>query len=212
MDISNIKKLNSNFLFCTTKDELFKRLGSELDVSSNEIISYVNKNIPVYGSSLHIVQNYPELLNFNCIDEIKQKYFDNKQIQFGIVAGLNESLNNLLYLSGNKICVAFSDSILFLGHKTDVINDRLSNDKMIGLCLEKGQVVQLYKDTLYSIPVNANLYGFSLGFISEDENGMRLKESVKNDTINVNASIVDITFFDSSSELKKSERIRCVNR
>jgi hypothetical protein len=192
MDIDKLKELNPAYDFYTIDDEVFRKYGRKLDYSSEKLRSYVYHKLPVLGAPLHYEPDYSQLHRFVFTTDIQNDIFAGQDIQFGIIAGYNESANEFQYHTSGECILAFTDCIFALG-STQLIQSGSVDINLVDCFLMKaGECVQLYDTTMNSFPIHADLNGFEVGVITVREEQMN-----------------QMYFVDTK---QKDIRIRCINR
>ncbi len=192
MDTKKLEKLNPSFNFYSVDDEVFKKYGRKLDYLSTDLCRYVYHELPILGAPLHYEPDYYQLHHFAFTGKIKKEIFKGEDIQFGIIAGYNDTALEFQCHTSGECILPFTECILVLGSTEDIQSGSMDINKTICFLLKAGECVELFNTTLRSFPIHADLNGFAVGLITEREEPLN-----------------QLYFADTK---QKNIRIRCINR
>lgn len=143
------------------RDKEFKIYGTPIDIDSDEIIEIAKKiEMPEEGTIYNASREEFERLEIMKI--LQNEYYGEMPVQIGYCWGHSDSLNALEWHKSSEINIAVTDMILFLGHISEIENNRYNSENVKAFLLKKGEAVEIYSTTLHFCPCATSKEGFGL--------------------------------------------------
>lgn len=158
--LAEIRAANPTLTIHKCVDDQFARYGSI--VSGIDSAAYRDAILkqPQPESGVNYVAALIELENLPVTSVIGAQIFGELPVQAGCVRGFNQTLNALEYHKSIEVNVALTDMILLLAHTEDIVDSRISYDRVDLFYVPAGTAVSIHPTTLHFAPVQADESGF----------------------------------------------------
>jgi hypothetical protein len=140
-----------------------------------EMISYIENKTPIPEEGVLCVNSVDniDLLAETC--RLKNSFFGEVDIQVGYCSGRNSKLNYMEYHRSNKILVAVTDLIIFVGRVQDIKENQYDSNKAEAFFVPEGVAIEVFSTTLCSLPCRMEDSGFRAIIIQLKTTGTALK-------------------------------------
>lgn len=176
MTLNQLRKLNKHIKIKGITNKAFikyARIVTGYDFT--EMISYVEDKTPIPEEGVLCV-NYVD--NIDLLEEtcrLKDSFFGEVDIQVGYCSGRNSKLNYMEYHKSNKILVAVTDLVIFVGRVQDIKENQYDSNKAEAFFVPEGVAIELFSTTLCSLPSRMENSGFRAIVIQLKTTGTALK-------------------------------------
>lgn len=160
--LSQLQKANPHITIRSVHDAAFKKYGRVIPTDTTAICDAVEANVPFpeegsqYQPSLEVLENLPQ------VQQLRKVLCGELDEQFGLCWGHANTLNALEWHTCNEFNIAVRELVLLLAKRSDVDgNNRLDAAKIEAFYLAKGEMIEVYADTLHFCPCEVTSEGFS---------------------------------------------------
>ena len=160
--LTELNKANPHIHIYSVHDEEFKRYGRTISVDTTALCETAEKAVefPTEGSKYFASVPQLELLAETTL--LKEEYFGQLDEQMGLCLGHSNRLNALEWHTCNEFNIAVRELVLMLAKRSDMDGDyRLDSNKIKAFYLSKGEMVEIFADTLHFCPCEVTKDGFS---------------------------------------------------
>ncbi len=128
----------------------FGRAVPYLDFS--EAIAYMRTRTNVPDQGYFYTPSFPPLEQMRIRGEASRLCYAHMPIQIGYCNGKNTKLDGLEYHKGTEICVAVTDTVLFLGSLADLDGITFRSADVEALYLAEGEAFEMHPGTMHFCP------------------------------------------------------------
>lgn len=160
--LSLLQKSNPHITIRSVHDKAFKQYGRVIDADTSAICQAVEASVPFpeagsqYQPSLEVLENLPE------VNQLRKSLCGELDEQFGLCWGHSDTLNALEWHTCNEFNIAVREMVLLMAKRSDMEgNSRLDASKIQAFYLAKGEMIEVYADTLHFCPCEVTKEGFS---------------------------------------------------
>lgn len=175
--MNNYEKLleaNRNFQLFDLYSSRVKKFGRSVDyIDFSEAIDYMRNHIPIPEHGYYYTPSLEALENLKVKEEVSRLCYGHMNIQIGYCNGKNTMLDGLEYHKGTEICVAVTDTVLFLGSLVDMDGINFDSSNVEALYLAEGEAFEMYPTTMHFCPCHTTTKapGFkTIVFLPKDTN------------------------------------------
>ncbi|MDO4852297.1 MAG: DUF4867 family protein [Clostridia bacterium] len=165
-------------------DPKFHNYGQILDGYDLDALLQVLKNeTPIPETGTVYVASEPKLEALPIFEELRLRAYGGMPIQLGYCNGRNTKMNCLEYHRDSELNLGTEDFVLLLAKREDLVNGRLSSDKVVGFVVPKGVLIEVYATSLHYAPcmAKAGVGVQVLVALPRGTNGPKPEIAVKND-------------------------------
>ncbi|MBL4934745.1 DUF4867 family protein [Clostridium sp. YIM B02515] len=167
MTLNQLRKINKHIRIKGITNLAFRKYGKIVTgYDFTEMIKYIEEKTPVPEEGVVCVPSAEALESTEVFKKLTSKYFGWMPIQAGYCNGMNSKLNYLGNHKSNKIIVAITDMIIFIGKLQDILEDQYDIKKVEAYFIPEGVAVEIFSTTLHSLPCKMEIGGFRCGVIS----------------------------------------------
>ncbi len=157
--LKKLQELNKKIELLSVFDKEFNTFGRVIEnLDADEIIK-VGENFDMPEGVCYIpsVEKFEEL---SIADEIVNEIFGTLPTQIGYCYGHSSFLNATEWHTANEVNVAITDLVLILGHRWDIVGDKIDSSLFKAFFVPKGTTVEVYSTSLHYCPCQVNDNGF----------------------------------------------------
>lgn len=161
MNIDEIIKINPSLNIKKVTDESFLEYGRVLKgIDCKDIVKYAEANLEMLEKGTKYTASVKELEDFPIKEELKSKIYGGLEIQIGSCLGKNNSLTGFEYHQGSETVIAVTNLIIMVGKLRDMKGNDYDSSNVETFYVKKGQIVEMYSNTLHYTPCNSDEKGF----------------------------------------------------
>jgi len=167
MTLNQLRKINKHIKIKGITNLAFRKYGKIVTgYDFTEMIKYIEEKTPVPEEGVVCVPSAEALENTEVFKRLKSKYFGWMPLQAGYCNGMNSKLNYLANHKSNKIIIAITDIIIFIGKFQDILEDQYDIKKVEAYFIPEGVAIEIFSTTLHSLPCKMEMGGFRCAIIS----------------------------------------------
>lgn len=157
--IKELQKKNTDIKIYSVTDNEFNTFGRVInDIDTTEIINAAESfDIP---EGISYIPSVKEFENLVISKEITNNLFGGLPTQIGYCLGHSSYLNATEWHTSNEINIAITDLVLILGHRWDIVNDRIDSSVFKAFFVPRGTAVEVYSTSLHYCPCQVSDSGF----------------------------------------------------
>lgn len=158
MMLDILKEKNPNIKFYSVLDDEFKTFGRAIDMDVTELIDEAKKlEIP---ENVNYLPSIEKLEILDCSGKIKNEVFGTLPTQIGCCYGHSSFLNATEWHTSSEINIAVTSLVLILGHRWDIVDDKIDSSKFTAFYVPEGTVIECFATTLHFCPCQVSDDGF----------------------------------------------------
>lgn len=156
-----LQKANPHIIIHSVHEAAFKRYGRVIEEDTAALCAAAEKlPFPEEGSRYEAA--VPELDTLPEADILREKYCGQLDEQIGLCWGHAKQLNALEWHTCNEFNIAVRELVLLLAKREDLdVDGRLDANKVETFYLARGEMIEVYSDTLHFCPCEVTREGFS---------------------------------------------------
>ena len=156
-----LQKANPHITIHSIHEDVFKRYGSVIKEDTTAFCAAA-ETLPFPEEGSKYVASTPELDELPEAKALREKYCGGLDEQVGLCWGHSNKLNALEWHTCNEFNVAVRELVLLLAKREDLdVDGRLDANKVTAFYLARGEMVEVYADTLHFCPCEVTKNGFS---------------------------------------------------
>lgn len=184
MTLNQLRKLNRHLTIKGIANKSFIKYGKIItSYDFTELIAYMEKKTPIPEQGIIEVFGVKSLEKLGIISRVKDSFFGELNVQVGYCNGHNSRFNYLQYHRSSTIIIAVTDFILFLGKVQDIKDNQYEASRLEAFFIPEGVAVELYGNSLYSLPCSMESTGFRTATIAVKGTGLTLERNNEEDRL-----------------------------
>jgi hypothetical protein len=152
-NFARLREANRHFSLFDLSSSRLRKYGRSADyLDFREAVAYMrtNSKIPEQGHDYRT--SFAPLEDMKLKEEASRLCYGHMNIQVGYCNGKNVMLDGLEYHKGTEICVAVTDTVLFLGSLVDMDGITFDSKNVEALYLAEGEALEMFPTTLHFCP------------------------------------------------------------
>lgn len=157
-----LKAANPHIPIHRIHDEAFRAYGRVIDADTAAICAAAEAAVAFPGEGSQYFASVPELEALPELATMQEAYCGQLDEQWGLCLGHSQQMNALEWHTCNEFNIAVRDLVLLLAKRSD-LDENLCLDaaKVQAFYLARGEMVEVFSDTLHFCPCEVTKEGFS---------------------------------------------------
>ncbi len=160
--LTALQRANPHMAIHSVRDDAFRAYGRVIEANTDAFCAAAEAAVEFPEAGSCYQASVPELETLMEAAVLREQYCGQMDEQIGLCWGYNQRMDALEWHTCNEINIAVRDLVLLLAKRSDMDADgRLDAAKVKAFYLEKGDMAEVYSDTLHFCPCQVNKDGFS---------------------------------------------------
>ncbi|MHB1336746.1 MAG: DUF4867 family protein [Candidatus Humimicrobiaceae bacterium] len=154
-----IRDANKDFQIFNLRSSNIKKFGKAVvNIDFSEAIEYMLNNTVIPEKGYYYTPSLEALENMKLREEASKLIYGHMNIQIGYCNGKNVMLDGLEYHKGTEVCVAATETVLFLGSLVDMEGITFNSSHVEALYLDAGDAFEMYPTTMHFCPCHTTTH------------------------------------------------------
>lgn len=156
-----LQEANPHIRIVSVQDPAFRRYGRVIREDTAAFCAAA-ETLPFPEEGSRYTASVPELEDLPETEVFRQRHCGQLDEQMGLCWGHSNQLNALEWHTCNEFNIAVRELVLLLAKREDLDDDgRLNAEKVRAFYLSRGEMIEVYSDTLHFCPCEVTKEGFS---------------------------------------------------
>ena len=157
--IKELQKKNTDIKIYSVADNEFNTFGRIINnIDTTEIVKVAESFDVTEG--ITYIPSVKEFENLAISKEINNELYGTLPTQIGYCYGHSSYLNATEWHTSNEVNIAITDLVLILGHRWDIVDDKIDSSMFKAFYVPKGTIVEVYSTSLHYCPCQVSDNGF----------------------------------------------------
>lgn len=157
--INELQKKNPEIKIYSVADNEFNTFGRIINnIDTTEIVKVAESFDVTEG--ITYIPSVKEFENLAISKEINNELYGTLPTQIGYCYGHSSYLNATEWHTSNEVNIAITDLVLILGHRWDIVDDKIDSSMFKAFYVPKGTIVEVYSTSLHYCPCQVSDNGF----------------------------------------------------
>ena len=157
--LNELQKKNTDIKIYSVTDNEFKSFGRIInDIDVSEIVKVAESFEITEGISYK--PSVKEFENLAVAEEITNTLFGTLPTQIGYCYGHCRYMNATECHTSNEVNIAITDLVLILGHRWDIVDNKINSSMFKAFFVPKGTAIEIYSTSLHYCPCQVSDNGF----------------------------------------------------
>ena len=157
--INELQKKNPEIKIYSVADNEFNTFGRIINnIDTTEIVKVAESFDVTEG--ITYIPSVKEFENLAISKEINNELYGTLPTQIGYCYGHSSYLNATEWHTSNEVNIAITDLVLILGHRWDIVDNKIDSSMFKAFYVPKGTIVEVYSTSLHYCPCQVSDNGF----------------------------------------------------